>query len=535
MLQPGPGCGTSAMPCGGGGGASAAAAASSPASGSGTSGGGVTSPVTSGASSIVGQMDAVLQRNLLKQHIRQTVLSRASSKQQLQKQSFEEETEAAVEQEMRDESPSATSVIAGRTVKSSSLPDHPAPHTPTKARIKRQYSQELVPSTAAAAAVAADSMAMTGCIVDLSPSGRAAAAAAAAAAVAASSRESTPDSGVVDLASAAAAAAPSTHAFHSPSMATQLAAGHLLHASAARHHVHQQEDPHVYHQSSLPVHLISRSGDLSHAASSSIASASSTTSCTGIGVGPDPSILHQLMAQQQLLHHLHQQQQQHGQQSQDSTLISADDAGSVVMTRPHLVSGATVASTGTPANISLIPDQYMQILPHSRLPAYYQQHHGYSSTRPLSRALSSPLVSLVSSCESAAAVGMSAGGAASPTGSLASHSPPVVVAGSGSSSRLRFTTGLIYDNLMLKHQCICGDNQSHPEHGGRLQSIWARLQETGLTHRCEVSVAATFFLVIFLLFPVFHSLSLPVPHAYNPDPESLSVSYCCRLLVLLLL
>lgn len=39
---------------------------------------------------------------------------------------------------------------------------------------------------------------------------------------------------------------------------------------------------------------------------------------------------------------------------------------------------------------------------------------------------------------------------------------------------------------MLKHQCVCGDNSSHPEHGGRLQSIWARLQETGLVARCEV-------------------------------------------------
>ncbi|KAL3250108.1 hypothetical protein MRX96_055709 [Rhipicephalus microplus] len=38
---------------------------------------------------------------------------------------------------------------------------------------------------------------------------------------------------------------------------------------------------------------------------------------------------------------------------------------------------------------------------------------------------------------------------------------------------------------MLKHQCICGDYSSHPEHGGRLQSIWARLQETGLVARCE--------------------------------------------------
>lgn len=49
----------------------------------------------------------------------------------------------------------------------------------------------------------------------------------------------------------------------------------------------------------------------------------------------------------------------------------------------------------------------------------------------------------------------------------------------------KFTTGLTYDSLMLKHQCMCGNYSNHPEHGGRLQSIWARLQETGLAGRCE--------------------------------------------------
>ncbi|XP_055348339.1 histone deacetylase 4-like isoform X2 [Paramacrobiotus metropolitanus] len=46
-------------------------------------------------------------------------------------------------------------------------------------------------------------------------------------------------------------------------------------------------------------------------------------------------------------------------------------------------------------------------------------------------------------------------------------------------------TGVVYDSVMLKHQCICGDNSLHPEHSGRLQSIFARLQETGLLNRCE--------------------------------------------------
>uniref|UniRef100_A0A3B3V6V8 Histone deacetylase n=1 Tax=Poecilia latipinna TaxID=48699 RepID=A0A3B3V6V8_9TELE len=49
----------------------------------------------------------------------------------------------------------------------------------------------------------------------------------------------------------------------------------------------------------------------------------------------------------------------------------------------------------------------------------------------------------------------------------------------------RFTTGLVYDSLMQKHQCICGNATIHPEHAGRIQSIWSRLQETGLRAQCE--------------------------------------------------
>ncbi|KAH9644939.1 hypothetical protein HF086_010147 [Spodoptera exigua] len=47
-------------------------------------------------------------------------------------------------------------------------------------------------------------------------------------------------------------------------------------------------------------------------------------------------------------------------------------------------------------------------------------------------------------------------------------------------------TGLAYDALMLKHGCACGAHApTHPEHGGRLQSVWARLCETGLVARAE--------------------------------------------------
>ncbi|KAF7252473.1 Histone deacetylase 9, partial [Varanus komodoensis] len=46
-------------------------------------------------------------------------------------------------------------------------------------------------------------------------------------------------------------------------------------------------------------------------------------------------------------------------------------------------------------------------------------------------------------------------------------------------------TGVVYDALMLKHQCMCGSYTNHPEHAGRIQSIWSRLQESGLLNKCE--------------------------------------------------
>uniref|UniRef100_A0A8C2W6E6 Histone deacetylase n=1 Tax=Chinchilla lanigera TaxID=34839 RepID=A0A8C2W6E6_CHILA len=52
-------------------------------------------------------------------------------------------------------------------------------------------------------------------------------------------------------------------------------------------------------------------------------------------------------------------------------------------------------------------------------------------------------------------------------------------------TQLLFTTGVVYDTFMLKHQCVCGNTHVHPEHAGRIQSIWSRLQETGLLGKCE--------------------------------------------------
>ncbi|XP_010771601.1 histone deacetylase 4-like [Notothenia coriiceps] len=62
---------------------------------------------------------------------------------------------------------------------------------------------------------------------------------------------------------------------------------------------------------------------------------------------------------------------------------------------------------------------------------------------------------------------------------------PISVAASEPPVKPRYTTGLVYDSLMQKHQCMCGNTNSHPEHAGRIQSIWSRLQETGLRSQCE--------------------------------------------------
>ncbi|RWS29289.1 histone deacetylase 4-like protein [Leptotrombidium deliense] len=265
------------------------------------------------------------QRNLLKQHIRQTVLTRASSKQQLQSQSFEEETEAAVAQEMKDSVPSTPS---------------------RKERIKRQYSQEA----------------------DFSPDSK--------------------DENLIDLTKS------------SIELTTKGTKNSEL--------IKQQKERESFLQQQRD--LFSPYLPTSNAS-------------------VDPTVYQQMLYQQQ------QQQQLLILQQQNSP---------------------TSTSGQIPQTISLLPEgnQYPQVLPYSRYPYYHP-------TRPLSRASSSPLVTLISTQEQG------------------SHSPPIT------SGRHSYTTGIVYDSLMLKHQCICGDNSQHPEHGGRLQSIWARLQETGLTLRCE--------------------------------------------------
>lgn len=115
--------------------------------------------------------------------------------------------------------------------------------------------------------------------------------------------------------------------------------------------------------------------------------------------------------------------------------------------------------------------------------------------RPLSRTLSSPLVHVGHPGLSAGIVtsGSASSLHSSDNGHMMLNSeplpPPVNLSinhriyENGSPNVIK--TGLAFDSVMLKHACVCGDNSSHPEHSGRLQSIWARLVETHLANRCD--------------------------------------------------
>ena len=46
--------------------------------------------------------------------------------------------------------------------------------------------------------------------------------------------------------------------------------------------------------------------------------------------------------------------------------------------------------------------------------------------------------------------------------------------------------GLAYDEIMLRHTCVCRNDASHPENPSRLLCIWSRFLETGLHNKCEV-------------------------------------------------
>lgn len=135
----------------------------------------------------------------------------------------------------------------------------------------------------------------------------------------------------------------------------------------------------------------------------------------------------------------------------------------------------------------LIPGQLSMNYPNTHHPHsalnHYQFHHGSTHPgRPLSRTLSSPQVMLSHNSHNESPG--SPGGTTSPD--LIHYQQQQLVQQPPPNGNYRYTTALVYDSFMQKHQCNCNDTFQHPEHGGRLQSIWARITETGLAARCEV-------------------------------------------------
>uniref|UniRef100_A0AAV2M4Q9 Histone deacetylase n=1 Tax=Knipowitschia caucasica TaxID=637954 RepID=A0AAV2M4Q9_KNICA len=73
---------------------------------------------------------------------------------------------------------------------------------------------------------------------------------------------------------------------------------------------------------------------------------------------------------------------------------------------------------------------------------------------------------------------------------LWSHLPVIRTQSSPSSTTvnvpLRFTTGLVYDPQMQRHRCRCSDSSRHNERPERTESIWNRLNQSGLRRQCEL-------------------------------------------------
>uniref|UniRef100_A0A8C9EV86 Histone deacetylase n=1 Tax=Pavo cristatus TaxID=9049 RepID=A0A8C9EV86_PAVCR len=162
--------------------------------------------------------------------------------------------------------------------------------------------------------------------------------------------------------------------------------------------------------------------------------------------------LQQLVIQQQHQQFLEKHKQQFQQQQ-----LHINKVGTTLLKALFLIWLPSVATCFSSPQQALLLEQqrihqlrnYQASLEAAGMPVSFGGH------RPLSRAQSSP---------------------ASATFPMSVQEPP---------TKPRFTTGLVYDTLMLKHQCTCGNTNSHPEHAGRIQSIWSRLQETGLRGKCE--------------------------------------------------
>jgi len=50
----------------------------------------------------------------------------------------------------------------------------------------------------------------------------------------------------------------------------------------------------------------------------------------------------------------------------------------------------------------------------------------------------------------------------------------------------RYTTGIVYDTAMLKHECTCQNPSNHLETADRIRAIWSRFKAKNLIDQCEI-------------------------------------------------
>jgi len=62
------------------------------------------------------------------------------------------------------------------------------------------------------------------------------------------------------------------------------------------------------------------------------------------------------------------------------------------------------------------------------------------------------------------------------------------------------SAGLAYDEVMLRHACVCRNDANHPENPSRLLCVWSRLTENGLHNKCEVVSYESCHLLVVLWF-----------------------------------
>jgi len=77
--------------------------------------------------------------------------------------------------------------------------------------------------------------------------------------------------------------------------------------------------------------------------------------------------------------------------------------------------------------------------------------------------------------------------AAAAAGAASAVSLPMESLGPAEPDRVyRYTTGIVYDTAMLKHECTCNNPSNHLETADRIKAIWSRFKSRDLIDECEV-------------------------------------------------